>query len=89
MDHVKSVQVDLESKLATVEVESASLIDAMNMLPSFVTTVKVQSCTTAAASFAPIASIASFLVLPAVFVQVVTVRQYSTSKDNIQQGLSL
>lgn len=41
MDHVKGVQVDLDSKLATVEVEAESLIDAMNMLPSFVTTVKV------------------------------------------------
>lgn len=40
MDHVKAVSVDLDSKLATVEVEAASLIDAMNMLPSFVATIK-------------------------------------------------
>jgi copper chaperone CopZ len=40
LDHVKGVQVDLDSKLATVEVEADSLIDAMNMLPGFVTTVK-------------------------------------------------
>ncbi|KAF8069491.1 hypothetical protein HT031_001607 [Scenedesmus sp. PABB004] len=40
MAHVKAVQVDLESKLATVEVEAESLLDAMNMLPSFVETVK-------------------------------------------------
>eukprot|EP00878_Enallax_costatus_P021879 GHUV01023189.1.p1 GENE.GHUV01023189.1~~GHUV01023189.1.p1 ORF type:complete len:157 (+),score=24.89 GHUV01023189.1:116-586(+) len=43
MDHVKAVQVDLDSKLATVEVEAESLIDAMNMLPEFVTTVKVRT----------------------------------------------
>jgi hypothetical protein len=41
MDHVKAVQVDLESKLATVEVEADNYIDAMNMLPTFVTTIKV------------------------------------------------
>jgi len=43
MDHVKGVQVDLESKLATVEVEAPSMIDAMNMLPNFVTTIKVSA----------------------------------------------
>jgi hypothetical protein len=41
MEHVKAVQVDLESKLATVEVEADNYIDAMNMLPTFVTTIKV------------------------------------------------
>ncbi|KAF6265290.1 hypothetical protein COO60DRAFT_1479739 [Scenedesmus sp. NREL 46B-D3] len=40
LDHVKAVQVDLESKLATVEVEADNYIDAMNMLPTFVTTIK-------------------------------------------------
>eukprot|EP00879_Flechtneria_rotunda_P008619 GHRR01009032.1.p1 GENE.GHRR01009032.1~~GHRR01009032.1.p1 ORF type:complete len:182 (+),score=40.98 GHRR01009032.1:244-789(+) len=40
MHHVKAVQVDLESKLATVQVEARSLIDAMNMLPKFVDTIK-------------------------------------------------
>ncbi|WIA10107.1 hypothetical protein OEZ85_010314 [Tetradesmus obliquus] len=39
MDHVKAVAVDLESKLATVEVEADNYIDAMNMLPIFVTTI--------------------------------------------------
>lgn len=43
MDHVKAVQVDLDSKLATVEIQSESLIDAMNMLPDLVTTVKVRA----------------------------------------------
>ena len=33
--HVKSVKVDLEGKLATVEVEAPSLIDATNMLPGW------------------------------------------------------
>lgn len=41
MDHVKGVQVDLDTKLATVEVEAPNLIDAMNMLPSFVKAIKV------------------------------------------------
>lgn len=41
MDHVKGVQVDLETKLATVEVEAPNLIDAMNMLPLFVKAIKV------------------------------------------------
>jgi hypothetical protein len=41
MDHVKGVQVDLETKLATVEVEAPNLIDAMNMLPIFVQAIKV------------------------------------------------
>jgi hypothetical protein len=40
MDHVKGVQVDLDTKLATVEVEAPNLIDAMNMLPEFVKTIK-------------------------------------------------
>jgi copper chaperone CopZ len=40
MDHVKGVQVDLETKLATVEVEAPNLIDAMNMLPTFVQAIK-------------------------------------------------
>lgn len=40
MEHVKAVAVDLESKLATVEVEADNYIDAMNMLPTFVTTIK-------------------------------------------------
>lgn len=42
MDHVKAVAVDLESKLATVEVEADNYIDAMNMLPIFVTTINVR-----------------------------------------------
>lgn len=55
MDHVKGVQVDLESKLATVEVEAPNMIDAMNMLPNFVKTIKVsvlqrRLCSTVAAS---------------------------------------
>jgi hypothetical protein len=41
MDHVTAVRVDLDTKLATVEVEAATLIDAMNMLPTFVSTIKV------------------------------------------------
>lgn len=41
MDHVKGVQVDLDTKLATVEVEAPNLIDAMNMLPLFVKAIKV------------------------------------------------
>lgn len=32
MDHVKGVQVDLETKLATVEVEAPTLMDAMDMV---------------------------------------------------------
>lgn len=34
--------MDLDTKLATVEVEADNLIDAMNMLPTFVTTIKVR-----------------------------------------------
>jgi hypothetical protein len=39
------VQVDLDTKLATVEVEAPNLIDAMNMLPSFVQVIKVRADT--------------------------------------------
>jgi hypothetical protein len=48
MDHVKGVQVDLETKLATVEVEAPNLIDAMNMLPTFVQAIKVAATMLAA-----------------------------------------
>lgn len=43
MDHVKGVQVDLETKLATIEVEAPNQIDAMQMLPGLVATVKVRA----------------------------------------------
>lgn len=38
--NVKAVHVDLESKMASVEVEAPSLIDALNMLPGFVKTIE-------------------------------------------------
>jgi hypothetical protein len=38
---VKTVEVSLDTKLACVEVEAVSLIDAMNMLPKMVDTIKV------------------------------------------------
>jgi hypothetical protein len=50
MDHVKGVQVDLETKLATVEVEAPNLIDAMNMLPMFVKAITVRLYSRAAGS---------------------------------------
>lgn len=37
---VRAVKVDLDSKLATVEVEAPSLIDAMGLLPPLVQAVK-------------------------------------------------
>jgi len=33
LEHVRGVSVDLEAKMATVEVEAPSLMDALNMLP--------------------------------------------------------
>lgn len=40
MAHVKAVNVNLESKMACIEVEAPTMIDAMNMLPGFVEAVK-------------------------------------------------
>lgn len=40
VEHVKAVEVSLDTKLACVEVEAISLIDAMNMLPAMVDTIK-------------------------------------------------
>ena len=42
VEHVKAVEVSLDTKLACVEVEAISLIDAMNMLPAMVDTIKVK-----------------------------------------------
>jgi len=36
MEHVKSVDVSLENKLASIEVDAATMLDALNMLPKFV-----------------------------------------------------
>lgn len=45
MDHVKHVDVALDKKLATLQVEAASSDDARSMLPSLVEAVKVKHCT--------------------------------------------
>lgn len=37
---VKAVQVDLGSKLASVEVEARSIMDAVDLLPGFVRTIR-------------------------------------------------
>lgn len=50
MQHVKQVEVSLDKKMASVEVEAPTLLDAMNMLPKMVETVKVGSCCTTHAS---------------------------------------
>jgi hypothetical protein len=41
MQHVKAVQVDLDSKLATLQVEAANQNEALDMLPSFIAAIKV------------------------------------------------
>jgi copper chaperone CopZ len=41
MAGVAGVRVDLDAKLATVDVHAPSLLDAMNMLPQFVDAIKV------------------------------------------------
>ncbi|KAI8467426.1 MAG: hypothetical protein J3K34DRAFT_430619 [Monoraphidium minutum] len=40
LSKVRSVEVDLDSKLASVEVEAPSLMDAIDMLPGFVQAIK-------------------------------------------------
>eukprot|EP00775_Hariotina_reticulata_P010902 gene10902-11056_t len=40
MQHVKAVQVDLDSQLATLQVEAATQKEALDMLPSFIATIK-------------------------------------------------
>lgn len=40
MEHVRAVNVSLESHVASIEVQADTMIDALNMMPTFVDAIK-------------------------------------------------